>query len=332
MSRRFNVKESLEKLYTEIPKALLFEPKYKGDKEKGIKPLSNDAKVLYSILLDRTYLSLHNATENQDNRFIDEKGDIFIYFDNTSIQEILNVSCKKAIAIKKELVSYNLLEEIQQGLNKTNRLYLNTVQTNKNNLKLYTSDFQKVVNHKKEAEKDRISKIRKDKKDNPESIENTRYCKNDSTGTVNLTVPVLSNLQSSNTEVSKTDFSNTDLKSVVVLLNGKEIKINDKFRLIQLDQNKTIDEKIKLLNEIEYINENTKALLYNFIKYNILVSQQQAKMLNECVYDVALESLNTTISQDGKVFSYFYQVYKSKEEEDSANILNDFVFKPNHKI
>ena len=99
-SRRFNIKNELEKLYIEVPKALLYEPKYKGDKEKNIKPLSNDAKLLYGIFLDRTYLSIHTATEKNDSKFIDKNGDIFIYFVNEAIAEIMNVSVKKAIALK----------------------------------------------------------------------------------------------------------------------------------------------------------------------------------------------------------------------------------------
>lgn len=202
MSKRFNIKDQLEKLYLEVPKALLYEPVYKPNQETKSKGLSNDAKLLYGVLLDRTYLSIHKSTEEQDLKYIDDNGDIFIYFDNTSISEILNVSDKKGRAIKKELVDFNLLEEVRQGLGKANRLYLNVVKTNKDNLKLYTSEFKKVVDSKKEVEKKRLEEYRKNK---AETIENTLYGKNDRTSTVQNNVQVQYNLPVSNTNKSNTE-------------------------------------------------------------------------------------------------------------------------------
>lgn len=323
MRRRFNIKDSLEKLYVEIPKALIYEPKYDGNEEMGIKPLSIAAKFLYGILLDRTYLSLHNAIENNDNRFVDDAGDAFIYFENAAIETILKVSAKKARAIKKELVSYELLEEVQQGLGKANKLYLNIVETKKEHLSIYTSVFQKAVGEKKEVERNRISNYRKKVKE--EQVE--QYGKNDRTDLYGKNDRTVREFGTS----SNTELSNTDLKSVVVLVNGKEIEIDDEFRLIQLDKDKSINEKVKLLGEIEYINANTEALLYKFIEFNILVSQSQIKMLSQCVYDVAIKALDITIAQNGKSFSYFYQVYKAKEQEDIDDLANDFVFVPRYQ-
>lgn len=326
MSKRFNMNDALEKLYIEIPKALLFEPKYKPNKEEGRKGLSNDAKLLYGVLLDRTYLSIHTATEGNDTKFIDENGDVFIYFDNTSIEEILNFGDKKARAVKKELVEFGLLEEVRQGLGKTNKLYLNIVETKKENLKLYTSEFKKVVDNKKEVESVRIAQYRKDK---VETIANTLYSQLDCTSTVQKNVQVQSDKLSSNTESINTDFNNTEFKkSVVVYINGKTTEINDTFRLIQLNKELTTFEKVDLLKEMEYMNENTIALIHKFIDNNILVSQAQAKMLNECVYDVAIKSLNYTIAKSGESFSYFYEIYLTEEQKDIEMVANDFIFKP----
>lgn len=330
MSKRFNINQELEKLFIEVSKPLLYETKYKPNKETGSKGLSNDAKLLYGILLDRTKLSIHKATQEGDIRFIDENGDIFIYFVNQAIAEILNFGEKKAIAVKKELVEYGLLEEVQQGDKKANRLYLNIVETDKSNLKKYTSNFQETVNNRKKVEKERIQSLRTKQKNNLETVENTMNCSLDSTRTVQQTVRVLSERQSSNTkEFSNTDFSNTEFnKSVVVYINGKKIEIKDEFRKIQLNPNKTIDEKMKLLEELTYMSESTKALVYKFLKYNILITEPQTRMLNEYVYDVAVKALDETISQNGECFSYFRKIYVSEEEKDIANTVNDFVFIP----
>lgn len=94
-----------------MPRAFLYDDKYS-------RSLSSGAKLLYSILLD-----LHIS--NQDNSdYIDENGDVFIYFENIAIEEILNVSDKKAIAIKTELLSQDLLKEIEQCPGEPSRLYL----------------------------------------------------------------------------------------------------------------------------------------------------------------------------------------------------------------
>lgn len=334
MSRRFNIKNELEKLYVEVPKALLYEPKYKGDKEKKIKPLSNDAKLLYGIFLDRTYLSIHKATEEGNANFIDENGDIFIYFVNEAIAEIMNIGLKKAIALKKELAAFGLLEEIQQGDKKANRLYLNIVETDKNNLSLYTNTFQNVVSKRKESEKIRIQEVRANKKIVAETVENTMYCQKCSSRTVKKTVPVLSKRQSSNTKefsntefFSKTDFKKSEVDSFVL---EEKAKKSLTYR-IQLDTSMTVDEKITELSKINNMNEHTKALVYKFIKYSILISEAQIKMLQEMVYDIAIDSLDQTIAKGGKVFSYFYEVYKTKEKEDMEEVLNDFKFVPKFK-
>ncbi|KGJ49810.1 hypothetical protein KD33_07695 [Clostridium sp. NCR] len=318
IGKRFNINQELEKLFVEVPSALLFEPKYKANKELNKKALSNDSKLLYGILLERTKLSVYSATVKGDTTYIDENGDIFFFFDDTSIAEILNVSIKTGRKFKRELIEFDLLEEVRIGQGKANRLYLNIVEVDKENLKLYRSDFRQTVNEKKETEKLRIEKYRKEKS---ETVENTLYGKNDRTRTVKTIVQVQSKLPSSNKELSNTDFSNTELKTSVVVINGIEKEITKSYE-IQLDENITPEEKIDKLNKIQSMNEYTKALMDKFIEFGILVSESQIKMLNNCVYDVALKSIDYTIAKDGKTFSYFYEIYKAKEKEDIASVCN----------
>ena len=49
----FTVEEEQKKMFTQLPKALLYEEKYK--------PMTNDSKLLYSFLVDRVSLSLKNG-------------------------------------------------------------------------------------------------------------------------------------------------------------------------------------------------------------------------------------------------------------------------------
>ncbi|MCU9811171.1 replication initiator protein A [Paraclostridium sp. AKS81] len=318
IGKRFNINQELEKLFIEVPQALLYEPKYKANKELNRKALSNTAKLLYGILLERTKLSVYSATVKGDTTYIDKNGDIFIFFDDTAIAEILNVSPKTGRSFKKELIEFDLLEEVRIGQGCANRLYLNIVEVDAENLRLYRNDFIQTVSDKKETEKLRVDKYRKE---NAETVENTLNGKNDRTRTVKSTVLVQSKLPSSNKELSNTDFSNTELKKSVVVINGVEKEITKSYE-IQLDENITPEEKIDKLNKIHPMNEHTKALMDKFIEFGILVSESQIKMLNNCVYDVALKSIDYTIAKDGKTFSYFYEIYKAKEKEDIAAICN----------
>lgn len=81
------------------------------------KNLSCDAKVVYSILLDRTNLS-------RENNWVDDNKNIYIYYSREAIQEYLGFGKNKVINIFKELVSFDLLEEVRQGFHLPNILYV----------------------------------------------------------------------------------------------------------------------------------------------------------------------------------------------------------------
>lgn len=100
----------LETFY-KLPTALFENPKYKD--------LSNDAKLLYSLILDRITLSVQNKKS-----WIDKNGNIYCYFTNKTAQELLNRSERVIIKLKKELHEAELLLEQRQGLTKPNRIYI----------------------------------------------------------------------------------------------------------------------------------------------------------------------------------------------------------------
>ena len=87
----------------------LYEPPYNV--------LSDKAKQIYMFLFDRRTLSIQN-------KWFDEKGDVFVYFTNEQLMEKLNCSKPTIISAKKELADMQLLREVRQGVNKPNRLYI----------------------------------------------------------------------------------------------------------------------------------------------------------------------------------------------------------------
>ena len=87
----------------------LYEPPYNV--------LSDKAKQIYMFLFDRRTLSIQN-------KWFDEKGDVFVYYTNEQLMEKLNCSKPTVISAKKELADMGLLREFRQGVNKPNRLYI----------------------------------------------------------------------------------------------------------------------------------------------------------------------------------------------------------------
>ena len=81
------------------------------------KRLSLRAKVVYMLIFDRRTLSIQN-------KWHDENGDEFVYFTNRQFMNLLNCDEKTVIKAKRDLQDIGLLREIQQGVNKPNRLYI----------------------------------------------------------------------------------------------------------------------------------------------------------------------------------------------------------------
>ena len=87
-------------------------------KEEPYKNLGDKAKLAYMLLFDRRTLSIKN-------KWYDDNGQIYMYFTIDQFMQELNCSNKAVLKAKKELVEVRLLEEVRQGRNKPNRLYIN---------------------------------------------------------------------------------------------------------------------------------------------------------------------------------------------------------------
>ena len=95
--------------HIEIPKVLFETKKYR--------PLSIEAKNVYSLLLGRFNLSKMNG-------WINEKGEVYLNYSREEVAYYLCISYKKAIAAFKELVNIGLIKEERCGRGKPNRIYI----------------------------------------------------------------------------------------------------------------------------------------------------------------------------------------------------------------
>ncbi|MFS1664319.1 replication initiator protein A [Streptococcus sp. zg-JUN1979] len=116
--------------FYQIPKVLIGTKYYKR--------LKAEAKLLFSLLRDRMSASVENARKG-DMRFVDDEGDVFIYYTIDELTEDLDWGKDKIRKLKKELIKYGLLDEVRQGLNKANRLYVKNVVSD---IRLLDMDFE----------------------------------------------------------------------------------------------------------------------------------------------------------------------------------------------
>ena len=139
----FTVQDEQQRMFTQLPKALLYEDFYKK--------MSNDAKVLYSFLMDKVLVSLKN-------NWVDEKNQIFIRCSEIAMAEILNKSEKTVRKFKNELIDKGLLEQADEK-DKT-KLYVKKPIVTVERLKDYLDVFNEVVNHKRSEEVERNRQYR----------------------------------------------------------------------------------------------------------------------------------------------------------------------------
>ena len=132
--------------FFKFPKPFIYDEKYKR--------LSNNAKLMYMLLFGRLELSVKNGWH-------DRKGNVFQYYTNEQLMIDLNSSEKTIIKVKKELREVGLLEEIRQGNNLPNRIYISQVDGAVENTVLELEEVQHgaVENTVLELEKVQTNKI-----------------------------------------------------------------------------------------------------------------------------------------------------------------------------
>lgn len=95
--------------FVRVPKLLLQHEAYQR--------ISSEAKLLYSLLLDRVGLSHKNGWRDKQNR-------IYIIYPIAEVMEEMNCGKNKAVQLLDELEQKGLLERKRQGLGKPNLIYV----------------------------------------------------------------------------------------------------------------------------------------------------------------------------------------------------------------
>lgn len=167
--------KTFEQFYR-LPKVFFTSEKYQD--------MKLESKTAYAILRDRFELSLKNG-------WIDEEQNVYFVFTIAALQEILGCGNKKIIAIKRDLTKFGLLEEVRQGLNKPNRLYLGIA-----------NDENPLIKGGECLGDQEVSK------------RHFKKCQNDTSRDVKTTLQEVSKRHSNDTEYSDIDLNHTEINSI----------------------------------------------------------------------------------------------------------------------
>ncbi|MDR3598498.1 replication initiator protein A [Clostridium sp.] len=178
----FKIYEKDQYQFYQIPQELFTIPKYKS--------LSTDAKVLYSILLDRMHLS-------EKNEWVNDKGEIYLIYSRENVQELLCISAPTCTKAFKELNQVELIKEVRRGLGKPNHIYVAHMEYDQ--AKKPKKSLKKVI---KKIEKKEVESI-----DTREVVQNERILKSRPKNSLSQD---LKNLSANKTNINKTNINKDD--------------------------------------------------------------------------------------------------------------------------
>jgi hypothetical protein len=101
--------------YYQVPVAFFTNPYYRE--------LSSDTKFTYAILKNRLTLSARN-------NWIDDNGEVYIFFARKNIASILNTTVRTVARIISQLKEYNLIDVVQQGRGLPAKIYVKKLKPN----------------------------------------------------------------------------------------------------------------------------------------------------------------------------------------------------------
>lgn len=143
MNAQFIGKENINVQFMQAPSFLFSDESYRT--------LSHTAKLLYILLINRARLS-------QNNNWIDDDDNVFVFFTVEETCKVLNISSQTAVKTFAALESFGLIKRVRRGFGKPSVIKITEVNSfNKYNSKNQNS--QKSKNQKTNKSKNQNSKI-----------------------------------------------------------------------------------------------------------------------------------------------------------------------------
>lgn len=257
--------------------------------ESEFKTLSNNAKVLYSLLRDRHDLSL-------SNNWINENNEVYLNYTRKNMQEMLGLADKTVKKAVEQLKDFGLIEEEHMGLNKANRIYLTSVNLENKGLVKSTTPEQEI--------------LRVQTRNNYESRN------------VEVTSQETYNLRPNDTDFNNTDFSDTESINLsgdgidgiinnITSLNSKKKKspsTHAQEKTINTDVEKNNSTTHNITNSYE-LHKMVKDDLYNYkgIPYHYKANNQ---LMTEAVHILTSWGSVYDWEQYSKDYEFDCELYK----------------------
>lgn len=267
-------KEAEQFTFYRLPKALITDPRFKE--------ISNNAKLLYGLMLDRMSLSARSGWFDDDNR-------VYIKYAVKSIMEDLNCSKMTAVGLLKELQGIGLID-VEQKNGLANIIYVKN---------FVSGDKSESVDRSNNCTGKKTVQAKSDQSKKNTSLKNRQVQNEDEsdnhTGTgIENRPEVVQNLDPNNTDINNISFSENN--PIIQSTNRAE-----KGTAVEIDQ---MDEAAAYT---ELIREN--------IEYDIIMSDR--KWLERDMYEELYELICDVVCVPRKTIriageDYPYSLVKSK--------------------
>lgn len=218
-----------------IPKVLITAPQFKK--------VSDSAKILYGLMLDRMGLSIKNGWFDEQNR-------VYIYFTVEDIMELMDCKSQKATKLAAELDTkkgIGLIERVKQGQGKPAKIYI-----------------KKFINTYDDMQNSRVSQNKNQDfpKSKPQTFENQK-CRLSQTESADFRNSKCNYNNKNNTKMNDTDFN----KSINQSAETAEIKSTpDTVEERWIDRyNKTISEIKEQIDYDSLIYTNNAEIVNNIV-------------------------------------------------------------------
>ena len=218
-----------------IPKVLITSPQYKK--------VSDSAKLLYGLMLDRMSLSMNNG-------WIDEQNRVYIIFTLKQVIECMCCGKDKALKLLAELDTekgIGLIERIKRGLGKPAIIYVKSFLVQNNTDKTHSNIFETQENNAQNVEVDN-DEVKRSEKPKSGSLKNR-------------------SLEVEKADSNNTDFSNTNFN------NNQSINQDNNYNIYNIPTaEKWIDRYNQTISEIK-----------KQIDYDYLINTAERDIVDEIV-------------------------------------------------
>jgi len=303
--------------------------------DEQFKNVSSDAKILYSLLLNRTSLS-------KKNNWLDERGRIYLIYPIDEIRETLNCGKEKAVKSMQELTKIGLIQTIRRGLGKPNLIYV----------KNFATSLKYQSENKKEPEP-RINSQKSEKqtsgspKNRPLEVRKTDLLKSEKQTQV---IPTYINI-----DFRDNDSSQCQVKSKKLYTSNHDIDSDSSYKQKTTSRNEkephisNADQSTEIKNPFsKNINNSAEHILttydyntyYEIVKQNIEYSHFQVHSreidlvdeLVNCIVDVICSTGDTVkIGKENKPRDMVIAQYLKIDSSDIDHIIDRYK-EQRHKI